>query len=96
MVIHIALFKWRDDVSEKDISQVMADIKSLKGKINGITELYCGKNFSKWSKSYTHAVIVKVKDREALEVYRNHPRHIPVAKRVEELEKDSIGIDIEI
>ena len=96
MIIHIALFKWRTGVSEEEIVRVMGEIQSLKEKINEVTELYCGKNFSKWSKNYTHAVIVKVKDREALEAYRSHPLHLPVAKRMEELEEDSIGIDVEI
>jgi hypothetical protein len=96
MVVHIALFKWRDDVLEEEIDYIMGEIQSLKEKITGIIELYCGKNLSKWSKGYTHAVIVKVKDKEALDAYRNHPAHIPIAKKVEELEEDSIGIDIEV
>ena len=95
MIIHIALFKWRASVSEEEINRVMGEIQSLKEKINEVIELYCGENSSKWSKNYTHAVIVRVKDREALEVYRNHPSHLSVAKRVEELEEDSIGIDVE-
>jgi hypothetical protein len=96
MIIHIALFKWRDDVSEEEIASVIGEIQSLKGKINGVIELYCGKNFSKWSKGYTHAVIVQVKDRKSLDTYRNHPEHLPIAKKVEELAEDSIGIDIEV
>ena len=96
MIIHIALFKWRDDVLEKDINQVLDDIWLLKVTIKEIVDLYCGRSFSRWSKGYTHAVIVKVKDKKALESYRNHPFHVSVAKKVEELEKDSIGIDLEV
>jgi hypothetical protein len=96
MVIHIALFKWRSDVPKKDIIQVMNDISLLKERISEVIDLYCGENFSKWAKNYTHAVIVKVESKEKLNVYRNHPDHIIVAKRVEELEEDSIGIDFEI
>lgn len=96
MIIHIALFKWRDDVSEEDIERVIDDLKLLKGKINEIIDLYCGRNFSKWSKGYTHAVIVKVQNTEALDNYRNHLAHVPIAKKIEELEQDSVGIDIEV
>jgi len=96
MVIHIALFKWRDDVAESEINGIMEEIEQLKGKIDEIVEIYCGKNFSKWSKGYTHAVIVMVENKEALDAYRNHPLHTPIAKKVEKLEEDSMGIDIEM
>lgn len=96
MIIHIALFKWKSHVSEQEIDWVMREIKELKDKIPEVIDLYCGKNFSQWSKDYTHAVVVKVKDRESLSAYRSHPSHIPVAKKVEESEIDSIGIDFEV
>jgi hypothetical protein len=96
MIIHIALFKWRKNISRKDILQIMDDVLSMKGKIKEIIDLSCGRNFSKWSKGYTHAVVVKVKDKKALDKYRKHPIHIPIAKRIEELEQDSIGIDFKI
>lgn len=96
MIIHIALFKWKDNISEKQIHKIMADIRSLKSKITEVIDLYCGENFSQWSKGYTHAVIVKVQDRQSLDAYRDHPDHVPIAKEVETLEQDSIGIDFEV
>ena len=95
MVTHIALFRWKENVTKEEIDKMMADIKNLKDQIDEVVDLNCGKNFSKWNEGYTHAVVVTTKTREDLDIYRNHPSHIPVAKRVEELEDKSIGIDFE-
>lgn len=96
MVIHIALFKWRADASQKGISRAINEIRLLKEKIPEIIDLYCGENFSKWSGGYTYAVIVKTKNRQSLDIYRKHPAHVFVVKIIEKLEEDSLGIDIEV
>lgn len=95
MVTHIALFRWKENIPQEEVNKLMSAIKDLKNQINEVVELDCGENFSKWNEGYTHAVVVKTKTREDLDNYRKHPAHIPVAKKVEELENHSIGIDFE-
>lgn len=73
----------------------MDDIKNLKPEIPEIINISCGENFSRWNEGYTHAVVVKVKNRTALDAYRMHPTHQPIAKRIETMEARSIGIDFE-
>lgn len=75
MVTHIALFQWRQDISPKEIQKIMDDIKNLKPEIPEIINISCGENFSRWNEGYTHAVVVKVKNRTALDAYRMHPTH---------------------
>lgn len=95
MIIHIALFKWKENIPGEEIKLLMDELKSLKAKIPEVIELYAGENFSKWNEGYTHAVIVKTKTKQDLQSYRSHPAHLPVAKKVEEMEEKSIGIDFE-
>jgi len=95
MIVHIALFRWRSDVSESQIDKVMVNIKNLKSQIKDVIEIMCGKNFSKYSDGFTHAVVVTFKDRKGLDAYRAHPAHRPIAKMVDSMEEKSIGIDFE-
>lgn len=67
----------------------------LKNDIDGVVDVYGGKNFSKWNKGYTHAIVVLAKDRKALEEYRAHPNHKPIAELADSMEDDGIGIDFE-
>jgi hypothetical protein len=93
MVIHIALFAWKDDVSEETIEKSLADVRALKDKVKGIIDIHTGKNFSKWSEGYTHAVVVVARDQSVLDAYRNHPDHVLVAKKIEKMESKSLGVD---
>lgn len=95
MIIHIAIFQWKPSVSKNDIEQALEDVRALKSKVDGIIDILCGENFSKWNEGFTHAVVVLTKNREALEAYRKHPDHLDVADRIERMEVKSIGIDFE-
>lgn len=95
MIIHVALFKWKPEVAPETINKLIGDIRSLKQQIPQIIDIYAGENFSKWAKEYTHAVVVVVRTREDLEVYRNHSAHKPIADMCDTFEADSIGFDFE-
>lgn len=95
MIVHIALFKWKDNVRQEAIEEAMADVRSLKEKIDGVFDIRCGQNFSKWNEGYTHAFLILARDKEALEAYRNHPDHLDVAKRIDAMDGGSIGLDFE-
>lgn len=50
MITHIAVFKWKKDVSREQIDRAMRDIKSLRKKCEGVIDIICGENFSKYAK----------------------------------------------
>ncbi|MBI4020363.1 MAG: Dabb family protein [Candidatus Aenigmarchaeota archaeon] len=95
MLVHIALFKWKEGTQVGEIGSALEEVRKLKGKVKGVMDIYCGENFSKWAEGFTHAVVVLAKDRDALEAYRKHPDHVDVAERIERMEAKSIGIDFE-
>lgn len=95
MVVHIALFQWKSNISKTEIEQAFADVRALKGKVAGVIDIFCGENFSPWAEKFTHAVVVLTKDRNALNAYRKHPNHTDVAKRIEAMEDKSLGVDFE-
>lgn len=95
MIVHIALFSWKKGTKEKEIDKALKDVKLLKNKVDGLIDVRCGKNFSKWNEGFTHAVIVMAKTRVALDAYRIHSFHKEVADKIEKMEEKSIGIDFE-
>ncbi len=86
MIAHIAIFKWKQNISESEIEQVFMGLRKLKSKVNGLIDIFCGENFSKWNEGYTHAVVVLAKNRKALEAYRKHSDHEDIAARIENME----------
>ena len=95
MIVHIALFRWKKDVSGDQTDKLMGQLKDLKNKVDVVVDLYAGENYSKWNEGYTHAVIVITNTKDDLETYRKHSAHLPIAKMVNEMEEKSMGIDFE-
>lgn len=95
MIVHIALFRWKDGTSPQDIEKVLADVRALKDKVPGLIDIRCGENYSRWAEGHTHAVIVFAQNQAALDAYRHHPDHADVAKRIESMEERGIGVDFE-
>ena len=92
MIIHIALFKWKEGTSPGVIDGLLKNIQSLKAS-PGIKDILVGENYHKEAKGFTHGVVVLAEDQEALDNYRKHPQHKVIAEKVEEIEEDGIGFD---
>jgi len=95
MVIHIALFAWKDTTSSQDILNALDEVRRMQDKVAGLKGIYCGENFSRWNEGFTHAVVVLAESRGALETYRKHPDHVVVGKLIDSMETKSLGVDFE-
>lgn len=93
MQIHIALYKWKPNVSSRQIENALKEVEALKAKVPVIAEISTGQNASKYSEGYTHVILVRGQDQTALNNYRSHPDHAKVAKVIEAMEEHGIGVD---
>jgi len=93
MIIHIALFRWKQGTPQEKIDLAIQKVKQLKDKCSGIIDIFCGLNFHKEAKGFTHGVVVLAKDQQALDTYRLHPDHKIVAKDIAEIEEEGLGFD---
>jgi len=93
MYIHIAIFKWRTGTEAETIMRALQEVAALESKIPGVIEIAWGENESQFSEGYSHVVIVRGKDKDAIQAYRAHPDHEAVAARIEGIEEHGIGVD---
>jgi hypothetical protein len=96
MIIHIALYKFKPEISNEEIDSAMSQVRDLKSKIPQIIEISAGENFSKYSRGFTHVIVSKFNSKVDIETYRSHPAHKPIADRLDRMEENSIGIDLEV
>ncbi len=96
MIIHIALYKFKPEIPQKDIDEALKEVRLLKETIPQIIEISDGENFSQYSKGYTHAIVSKFNSKADIEAYRSHPNHKPIADKLDQMEEDSIGMDFEV
>jgi len=97
MIEHIVLFRWTEGASQDAINNAIAELRNLKGKIPGIVDLTCGTNFSDRAKGYTQGLVVRFKDRSALEAYGPHPEHQRVVQNfITPIRAEILALDYEL
>jgi hypothetical protein len=96
MIEHVVLFRWAETASEEAKATAMTELRSLKGKIPGIIDLSCGTSFCDRAKGYTHGLVVRFKDRAALQAYGPHPEHQRVVQNfIDPVRADVLVVDYE-
>ncbi len=93
MIVHIALFRWKPGATAEQTTEALEKVKALKNECEGINDIFCGENYHKESKGFTHGVVVIARNQEALDSYRKHPDHRIIAATIEAIEEDGLGFD---
>lgn len=97
MIMHLVLFKWKDEASPEAINAVMDALQGMKGKIPEILELSCGENFSERSQGFQHGLVVQLSDRTALDSYAKHPDHQEIVQTlIKPIVADVLALDYEV
>ena len=97
MIQHIVLLKWKPDTTEEQVLAAFKHAEHLPNEIPGVESLTIGRNRVKHEHGFTHALIVRLKDEQALERYLSDPlRHQYVREHLQPLEAERIEIDVPV
>jgi hypothetical protein len=97
LIEHVVLFKAKPSSAPERLDAMIAAILSLKDKIPGIVHGSGGVNFSARAQGYTHGIVLRFKDRAALDAYLPHPAHQDVvAAHVRPNTEAVLALDYEI
>lgn len=100
MVIHIVLLRWVDDAPAEAVVDVLRDWPALQGRVGGLHELSCGRNFGgelgAVSNGWTHAAVAKLHDRKAFAEFLAHPDYRRVLGRLRPLLGGLLEVDYEV
>jgi hypothetical protein len=95
-IMHLVLFRWKDDVGDAQIDAVLDGLRGLKS-IPGVLELHAGRNFCARSQGFDTALMVRFTNRAALNAYSPHPDHRAVVDGlINAIRADSLAVDYEI
>jgi Stress responsive A/B Barrel Domain len=94
MLIHVVCFKYKPDVDEasrREHRQKLARLASL----DGIVDLRVGADVVRSARSYDTGLVVRFRDRAALDRYQQDPQHVPVARHGVGLSDHIVAVDFE-
>jgi stress responsive alpha/beta barrel protein len=97
MVEHVVLFKLKAGTTNAQKEAAIQALRGLRNQIDGIVDLTCGENFSERSQGFQIGLVVRFRDRAALDAYLPHPAHRgAVEQYVQPIREDVIVADYEI
>lgn len=95
MVMHILMYRFRQDVVGERIDEHLAFIESLRGKFEGLVELKCGRDLKTVYRKYTHGFVMTFASREALDIYNKSELHGELVESFRDDVDDKVVFDLE-
>jgi hypothetical protein len=95
VIQHIVLLKWKPGTTHAQIDAAFAEAQQLVDDIETVERVSLGRNRAEDDHGFTHALIVKLSDDEALTAYLRHPTRQRYVREVLGLiEQERIEIDV--
>ncbi len=95
MIKHIVFFKLSDEGIKRQ-DEIIVKLNSLKTKIDFIRGLEVGINFAQEDRAFDLSLTVLVDNKEDLNAYAIHDKHIPVVNFIKTLAVESKVVDYEM
>jgi hypothetical protein len=81
MILHIATFRWKDDVTEADVAELTTALREMAAGIPEIRSYATGPNLHLRPGGADFGVAAIVDDAAGLDAYLDHPSHAAVYER---------------
>jgi hypothetical protein len=95
VIQHIVLLKWKAGTTEAQIDAAFGETQQLVDAIETVERVSLGRNRGEDEHGFTHALIVKLSDDDALSAYLHHPTRERYDREVlGPIEEERIEIDV--
>ncbi len=80
MVVHIVLFKFKEENKKANIIQAKQMLENLMGAVPSLKSMDVGINFSDEERAMDLSIITAFESKEGLDAYAIHPEHLKVVE----------------
>jgi len=95
MVIHIVMFKFKEENKKANIIQAKQMLESLMGAIPSLRSIDVGVNFCSEERAMDLSIITSFESRAGLDAYAIHPEHLKVVDFIKTVVEYSKVVDYE-
>ena len=95
MVVHIVMFKFKDENKEANLIQAKQMLEGLMGAVPTLRSMDVGLNFAQEERAMDLSIITTFEDKAGLEAYAVHPAHLKVVDFIKEVVAYSKVVDYE-
>ncbi|MCB1025831.1 MAG: Dabb family protein [Acidobacteria bacterium] len=93
MLIHIVVWKYRQDVPEETRAEHVLMLKRLPDLVPGIVSFHVGRDILHLDRSYDTGLTSVFADREALDTYTDHEEHQKVDSMGKQIAEKVASVD---
>lgn len=95
MIVHIVMFKFKEENRESNMAKAKAMLEALTGKIDSLKGMEVGIDFSRSERAFDLSLYSTFDTKEALAEYAVHPEHLEVVAFIKEVTEVSKVVDYE-
>lgn len=93
MLVHIVCWKYKSDTNEEQREDHISKLQALPAMIPDIESFEIGSDILHLDRSFDTGLVAKYRDREALDVYTDHPEHQKVAALGKQIAEKVVSVD---
>ena len=95
MVVHIVMFKFKEENRQANLIQAKQMLEALMGAVPTLRRIDVGLNFAKEDRAMDLSIITTFEDKAGLEAYAVHPEHLKVVDFIKQVVEYSKVVDYE-
>ena len=96
MIVHIVMFKLKDENKDSNIEKIKNELNSLVGKIDELKSIEVGVNFADEARAFDISLYSTFESKEDLKAYAIHPEHLKVVEIIKSVALESKVVDYEM
>jgi stage III sporulation protein SpoIIIAA len=93
MVVHIVMFKFKDESKESNIKEVVKRLNALVELIPELKSMETGVNFTDSERAFDLSLYSTFETKEDLNAYAIHPEHLKVVELIKSVTVESKVVD---
>lgn len=93
MIIHIVMFKFKDEDKALNIAKVKNQLEKLEQKIDELKSIEVGVNFDESDRAFDLSLYSTFETQEDLKIYASHEEHLKVVGLIKSMTLESKVVD---
>jgi hypothetical protein len=93
MIVHIVIFKFKDENKEDNIAQLSKRLNALVDLIAPLKSMEIGVDFNKSERAFDLSLYSTFETKEDLKTYAVHPEHLKVVEFIKEVTLETKVVD---
>lgn len=93
MIVHIVMFKFKDENKSSNIEEVIKRLNALVGLVPSLKSMEVGVNFTLSERAFDLSLYSTFETKEDLDAYALHPQHLKVVELIRSVTVESKVVD---